>query len=120
MSSMIKNRLNRLVAAPFTPMGENGDINFRMIAPYAAYLIEAGVTGAFVCGTTGEGLSLTINERKLILEAWTEASKDELKIICHVGGNCLKESVEIAAHAEKHGASLEKMHFILILINIPI
>jgi N-acetylneuraminate lyase len=96
--------LQGLIAAPFTPMDSRGDINLKPIEKYADHLVDSGVAGAFVCGTTGEGPSLTTEERKAVLEEWVKCSRGRLKIICHVGGNCLKESIELALHANETGA----------------
>lgn len=96
--------LNGLIAAPFTPMEEGSNVNLKPIEQYAHHLINSKVSGAFVCGTTGEGSSLTTDERKAILEKWISCSNNKLKIICHVGGNCLPQSIKLAKHAEKSGA----------------
>jgi N-acetylneuraminate lyase len=101
---MNENQLYGLIAAPFTPMDEHGNLNLDPIGKYASHLIKTKVTGAFVCGTTGEGLSLTTEERKAVLEKWISCSGDTLKIIAHVGGNCLPQSIELAAHAQETGA----------------
>jgi N-acetylneuraminate lyase len=93
-----------LIAAPFTPMDSEGEVNLEVIGKYASYLIESKISGAFVCGTTGEGPSLTTEERKMVLEKWISSANRELKIISHVGGNCISQSKELAAHAEKSGA----------------
>lgn len=97
-------KLEGMVAATFTPMYENGEINYAEIHNYAKWLADSGVTGVFVCGTTGESQSLTIEERMLILEKWIECSEGRFKVIAHVGSNCQKESVTLAAHAERSGA----------------
>ena len=102
---MNENQLHGLVAAPFTPMDEKGNVSLDPISRYADYLIESKVTGAFVCGTTGEGLSMTTDERKSVLEKWMTCSRGKLRIIGHVGGNCLPQSIELAAHAEECGAT---------------
>jgi N-acetylneuraminate lyase len=104
MNKMSKKQLRGLVAAPFTPMDEEGHLNLDPVAQYATHLINSGVTGAFVCGTTGEGLSLTTEERKTVLGKWVSCSNGTLKIIAHVGGNCLPQSIELAAHAQESGA----------------
>lgn len=96
--------LNGLVAAPFTPMDEKGDLNLDQIDNYADLLIKNRIMGIFVCGTTGESLSLTTEERKQVLEKWITVAGQKLKIICHVGSNCIKESTELAAHAQSKGA----------------
>ncbi len=101
---MNKEKMNGLVAAPFTPMTENGEINLKVVEKCAMHLIKNKVTGAFVCGTTGEGISLTTEERKIILEEWIRFSGNDLKVICHVGGTSLPQSAELASHAEKSGA----------------
>ncbi len=49
--------------------------------------INTKVTGAFVCGTAGEGTSLTIAERKQVVAKWVEASKKRIDIIAHIGSN---------------------------------
>ena len=53
-------RLEGMVAATFTPMDENGDVNLSVIDKYADWIASTPVKGVFVCGTTGEFSSLTI------------------------------------------------------------
>ncbi|MBQ4286485.1 MAG: dihydrodipicolinate synthase family protein [Bacteroidales bacterium] len=92
-----------LIAAVLTPMRGNGEINIPAIAGYAEFLISRGVSGAFVCGTTGEGLLMDNEERKAVAEAWMPFS-DRLKIMVHVGSTSYKLSCDLAAHAESIGA----------------
>ena len=101
---MNKKHLNGLIAASFTPMDEDSNVNLKPIEQYARHLINSKVLGVFVCGTTGECSSLTTDERKAVLEKWISCSNKKLKIICHVGGNCLPQSIELAIHAGKSGA----------------
>ena len=68
-------KLSGLVAAPFTPFMENGAIDFDKIPQLAEALVADGVTGAYICGTTGEGISCTLEERKALLAAWAAAAK---------------------------------------------
>lgn len=93
-----------LIAAPFTPMKADGTLNLNAIKPYADILAAQGVVGAFICGTTGEGFSMTVAERKQVAEAWVKASEGRLKIIVHVGHNCQADAAELAAHAQECGA----------------
>ena len=92
-----------LIAAVLTPMRENGEINIPAVDNYAEFLIKRGVTGAFVCGTTGEGLLMDNAERKAEAEAWMKFS-DRLRILIHVGSTSYKLSCDLAAHAEAIGA----------------
>ena len=100
----MKSHLTGLIAAPFTPMLPDGSLNLPIIEQQADRMAAIGVAGAFVCGTTGEGMSLTTAERLQIAERWISAARKRLKVIVHVGHNNLGESRELAAHAERIGA----------------
>jgi N-acetylneuraminate lyase len=76
-------------------------VNLAAIEQYADVLVKNQVTGAFVCGTAGEGTSLTIAERKQVVAKWVEASKGRIQIIAHVGTNCLEDAKELARHAQE-------------------
>lgn len=97
-------RLNGMIAATFTPMLPNGDINYDEIQKYADYIAGTAIEGVFVNGTTGEFSSLTVNERKNILERWVAAAAGRFKVICHVGTNCQRDAMELTAHAAAAGA----------------
>jgi len=94
-------KLNGLIAAPFTPMNADGSLNAGLIPQQARLLTDNGVSGAFICGTTGEGLSLTTAERFQVAEEWMAAAPKNLKVIVHVGHTAVGESRALAAHAEK-------------------
>ncbi len=97
-------KLEGLIAAPFTPMNEDGSIKPEMIPAYAKKLKADGVKGVFICGTTGEGMLMTNDERKTIAEKWMKEQTNEFKVIVHVGTTSAKQSRELAAHAQKCGA----------------
>ena len=93
-----------LIAAPYTPFNNAGELNVKLIPAYAAFLKKSGVKGVFVNGTTGEGASLTVNERMECAEAW-QAQKDEnFRVIIHVGHNSLSVSRELARNSRKINA----------------
>ena len=93
-----------LIAAPFTAMNIDGSINLDMIPEQAEFLLKSGVTGVFVCGTTGEGLSLTISERKAVTERWASCVGGDLILMVHVGHNSRETAADLATHARKIGA----------------
>ncbi len=93
-----------LVAAPFTPFQSDGSLHLAAIPRLAASLVRNGVVGAFVCGTTGEGVSLTSSERRQVAEAWKATLPAGLKLIVHVGHLSLGESCDLARHAQEIGA----------------
>ncbi|CAG2175022.1 unnamed protein product [Oppiella nova] len=51
------------MAAPFTPFDDKGEVNVSQIPKYLTYLVDNKVDGLYICGTTGEGYSLTNDEK---------------------------------------------------------
>jgi N-acetylneuraminate lyase len=100
----MKTTLTGLIAAPFTALREDGSLHVAMIGRQAQALAANGVTGAFVCGTTGEGLSLTTAERRQVAEEWLATAPRALRVIVHVGHPSVAESRQLAAHAAQIGA----------------
>lgn len=96
--------LRGLIAAPHTPFDANGDINVAVIPTQVDALVKNGVIGAFVCGTTGEGLSLTQAERMEVLDAWMAAKPAGFQIIAHVGAAAERDAVALTKHAVSAGA----------------
>lgn len=97
-------KLEGLIAAPFTPMHTDGSLRISAVEPYADLLAGSGVRGVFICGTTGESASLTVSERQAVAEAWVAAARGRLKVIVHVGSNCAADAIALARHAEACGA----------------
>src|SRR5690349_12312343 len=97
---MSRLRLTGLVAAPHTPMAADGSVLPRSIDQQVQLLIEGGVSAAFVCGTTGEGLSLTSAERMQVVERWVRAAPTSLPVVVHVGHTSAPEARALAAHAQ--------------------
>ncbi|MDR1010889.1 MAG: dihydrodipicolinate synthase family protein [Opitutaceae bacterium] len=97
--------LTGLIAAPFTPFDSKGRLKPGIIPKIAKYYKATGVSGAFVCGTTGEGASMSNEERCIVAGAWRDATKGTgIKLIVHVGHNSLADCRALAAHAEKISA----------------
>ncbi len=90
-----------LVAAPFTPMDAEGKVMLDKIEPLARLYEANGVTGVFVCGSTGEGMSLSHAEKKAILQKWSEV-KGDLVTIFMLGCNCISEMQELALMAQQY------------------
>jgi N-acetylneuraminate lyase len=98
--------LTGLVAATHTPMHEDGRVNLAVIEQQAASLAADPVTGAFICGSTGESHSLTIAERMSVAQRWSEViDRKKLKLVVHVGHNCQDDAKTLAAHAQRIGAA---------------
>ena len=80
-------KINGSIAAPFTPMHADGSINYDRIDTYADFLVRNQLDGAFICGSSGEGALLTIEERKKIARALVDCLKWTIKGDCAHGWN---------------------------------
>lgn len=98
-------KLQGLIAAPFTPMHKDGSLNTSLIPAYYAMLKANGITGAFICGSTGEGVSMTTAEKKEMAAAWAEATMDDddFKVMMFLGGTSIADCKELAIHASDVG-----------------
>lgn len=93
-----------LIAAPFTPLHSDGSLNLAGIDLLAPSLKGQKLRGAFVCGTTGEGVSLSTIERMAVAERWAQVGGG-LEIIVHAGHTSVVEATELAAHAQSLGVA---------------
>ncbi len=101
---MFKPPLAGLIAATTTPLRDDGSLHLDAIGPMIDRLLESGVSGLYVCGSTGEGMSLTCDERKAVVEASVAAAAGRVPVIVQVGHNSLADARTLAAHAARAGA----------------
>ena len=96
---MNTEHLQGLIAAPFTPMHKDGSLNISIIPQYYAMLKANGVTGAFICGSTGEGVSMTTAEKKVVAEAWAKATNQDkdFKVMLFLGGTSIADCKELGS-----------------------
>ena len=91
------------IVAPFTPFRKNEEIHPELIPAYIKFLKRNKIAGAFVNGTTGEGLSLTEFERNRMLEAWMLDAPKGFSIINNVGANSIASAKRLAAYSSMLG-----------------
>lgn len=92
-------KLTGLIAAPFTPMNDAGELALEKVKDLIKLYEKNGVNGAFICGTTGEGVSLSAEEKKQIINEWGKAKSEKVKALFMLGGTSLKEMQDLARHA---------------------
>jgi dihydrodipicolinate synthase/N-acetylneuraminate lyase len=92
-----------LLAASVTPLRDGGAaLDEDAIAPMAAFLADGGVDGIFALGTTGEGVLLSLEERRRAAKLFREACDGTL--IVHCGAQSTADTAALAAHAASIGA----------------
>lgn len=95
-----------IIAAPYTPLLENGEINLDYVKTYYSYLRKNGISGAFINGSTGDFPSLTTEERNEFTSKWCEVADEDFLTMIHVGHTSLKECQSMAEHAGNCGANV--------------
>ena len=91
------------LAAALTPLRDGGQaLDEDAFEPYARFLEQGGLDGILALGTTGEGILLTLGERKRVVELYLAAG---LRVIAHCGAQSTRDTVELAAHAADVGAA---------------
>ena len=105
MNTLVRKNLQGLIAAPFTPMDKNGELNLSLIPEYYQFLKRNKVTGAFINGSTGEGVSMSLKEKKSVAEAWADATNNDkdFKVMTLLGGTSLTDCKELAIYAQQVG-----------------
>lgn len=99
----MKNKYKGIIPAFYACYNENGDINVKMVETFTEYLIDKGVKGLYVGGSSGECIYQSVEERKIVLEHVMKIAKGKVTIIAHVASSNTKDSMELARHAESLG-----------------
>lgn len=87
-----------------TPFTANDRVNIPMVRRLVDYLIDRGSGGLYVCGSTGEGIYMTVGERKQVLETVVEQANRRVPVIAHVGAVAISDATTLAGHAQAVGA----------------
>ena len=92
----------RTIAAALTPLRAEGrELDLDAFAAYLIYLQDGGIDAILIAGTTGEGISLSLSERKNLLAA---ALVGPLPVLAHCGAQTTADTVALAEHAAESGA----------------
>jgi dihydrodipicolinate synthase/N-acetylneuraminate lyase len=97
--------LRGAIAAAVTPLRDGGrHLNDEGFGPLVAFLAAGGVDGLLACGTTGEGVLLSPDERRRAVELFLAARPGGFQVAVHAGAQTTHETVSLAAHALEAGA----------------
>jgi N-acetylneuraminate lyase len=97
--------LRGAIAAAVTPLKDNGlHLDPDGIARLPVFLAERGIDGLLACGTTGEGVLLSVPERERVAEGFLRARPEGFQVAVHAGAQTTPDTVALAAHALGAGA----------------
>src|SRR5918999_3286910 len=88
-----------LIVAAVTPLRDGGDaLDEAAVWPMVRFLADHGADGVFACGTTGEGILLSLEERMRAAVLFRAALTDGLLIV-HCGAQSTADTRRLATHA---------------------
>ena len=101
----MRPKLPGAIAAVVTPLREGGrSLDEASVAPLVGFLADGGIDGVLTCGTTGEGVLLTVGERRRMTDLCLEARPDGFAVAVHAGAQTTADTVALASHALDAGA----------------
>lgn len=95
-----------IFTAALTPFDNEGRINEKALERLIEMNIKKGVTGFYVGGSTAEAFLMSADERKKLLELTVQIVNGRAKIISHIGCISTDAAIDLARHAEAHGADI--------------
>lgn len=96
--------LRGIYPAIVTPFDKDGAFSPAAMRDIVQYQLEARVHGFYLCGGTGEGLLLTVEERQAVLETVLEEVAGRAQVIAHIGAFQTADTLTLARHASRAGA----------------
>lgn len=101
---MLMEGFNGVYPALVSPKDDDGRLSLTRAEALITRLYEAGVHGLYLCGNTGEGYLLSMDERKRLTELAVDVSKGKGKVVVHVGAPAETDGIDLAKHARSAGA----------------
>lgn len=99
MSKMFEG-VGTAIVTPF----RNGEVDYETYRELVRWQVENGVKAIIVAGTTGEGATLTIEERERLTQITKEICEGRAQVIVGTGTNDTHKSLELSLSAERSGA----------------
>jgi dihydrodipicolinate synthase/N-acetylneuraminate lyase len=97
--------LRGVLAAALTPLRDGGQsLDDAAFEPYADFLARGGLDGILALGTTGEGILLSVDERRRVARLFLDAAGGRLQVAFHCGAQTTADTVRLAADAAEAGA----------------
>ena len=94
------------LAAAVTPLTSTGEhVDTLGIASLVAFYAASGLDGLLILGTTGEGILLSVAERRAATEEYLRCSQGRMPVMVHCGAQSTRDTSALAEHAARNGAA---------------
>lgn len=94
-------RAHGIIPAVITPLTAEGKFNEQAMRKLINYLIDGGIHGLFVVGTTGEFYGLTPEEKREIFQVTVDETKGRVPVYAGTNGITTRETVLLTQLAEE-------------------
>ena len=86
-----------------TPFTEDKQINYEELERLIEFQISGGTDAIIVCGTTGEPVTMSEQERLSVISFAVEKVKGQIPVIAGTGGNCTENVITFSKKAKEQG-----------------
>jgi len=93
-----------VITAMTTPFTVGGEVDFAALDSETEFLINSRVQCLYPCGTTGEMLFMTNEQRQAVAKAVVERAAGRVIVYIHVGATRVEDTIRLAQHAHSIGA----------------
>lgn len=100
----MRGRFGDLITAMVTPFDSKGQVDLKEAARLASHLADNGSDGFVIAGSTGEGPTVTDDEKSQLIQSVKEAVGDRASVIANTGTYDTAHSIHLTKEAEKAGA----------------
>lgn len=85
---------SHIMTAMVTPFGKDGNVDYELLKKLIDHLLSTGTDGILVSGTTGEGPTLTEEEKIELIEKTVEYVAGRVPVVAGTGSNNTKATIE--------------------------
>ncbi len=104
MSLPSVSHIRGVIPAMFSTFNSYEEVDLKRAGILVNFLIDQGVHGLYITGSTGEGFLMTDDERKTFTEVVIRETDGRVPVVVHVGAIGTRRTIELAQHAEAAGA----------------
>lgn len=97
------NKFEGIIPPAITVFDENDEIDFAKTQKFIDHLIDSGVHGIFIAGSTGEYTLIDDDQRKSLIEEAVDVTRDRVPLLAGTGANDTETAIELSQFAEKAG-----------------
>jgi len=106
----IIKKFEGIVPPTVTVFDSEGEIDKEKNERFLQHLIDEGVHGLFVSGSTGEASLMSLKQRKEIIDIGVAVAKGKVPLYAGTGHNSTRITIEVSKYAEKAGADAIIVH----------